>query len=52
MLPLAWLADVFMSSNGRHDMTLATASNLSSRNTARDKQSWLLNADFSTAEII
>jgi hypothetical protein len=52
VLPLAWLAAVLMSSNGRHDMTLATASNLSSRNTACYKQSWSLNEDFSTAEII
>lgn len=52
-MPLAWSATVsVMSSNGRHDMTLAPPSNLSSQNMTRDQQSWLLNGAVSTAEII
>jgi hypothetical protein len=52
-MPLAWRANVsVMSSNGRHDMTLAPPSNFSSQNRAHDKQSSLLNEAVSTAEII
>lgn len=52
-MPVAWSADVsVMSSNGRHDMTLAPPSNLSLQNTTRDKHSWLLNGAVSTAEVI